>query len=82
MSNGHKYDPLVQEGLAAPRQPVAKGISAGSGHCPLRLHPRPLVRGLIQRWHQQVEVSECPGDAALLHALLGVTNSKKNSGIW
>uniref|UniRef100_A0A8B9QBE5 Cryptochrome-1 n=1 Tax=Apteryx owenii TaxID=8824 RepID=A0A8B9QBE5_APTOW len=52
--HGGERRALVPQGAAAPRQPGAAGVHPGRRHGPLRLHPRPLVRRLLQRGHQQV----------------------------
>lgn len=54
--HGGQHHPLVQEGAAAPRQPVSEGLYPRSRHPTLRLHPGPLVRRVLQCGHQQVEV--------------------------
>lgn len=56
LSDGGQHRPLVPKGAAAARQPGSDGLHPGFGHPALHLHFGPLVRGLLQRGHQQVEV--------------------------
>lgn len=54
---------LVPQGASASRQPGAAGGSARGALCALRLHPRPLVRGLLFGRNQSMEVRG-PGAAS------------------
>lgn len=62
---------LVPQRAAAPRQPRAAGGRARSALRTLRLHPGPLVRGLLLSGHQSLEVrgsragSRDPGGSGL-----------------
>ena len=58
--DGGERRALVPKGAQASRQPRPEGVHPGRRHHPLRLHPRPLVRRLLQRGDQQVAVSQNP----------------------
>lgn len=47
---------LVPQRTTAPRQPRAVSCRARGALCALRLHPRPVVRGLLVSGHQPMEV--------------------------
>lgn len=54
--DGGERRALVPKGAPASRQPRPEGVHSGGRHHPLRLHPGPLVRRLLQCGHQQVAI--------------------------
>lgn len=58
LRDGGERRALVPEGASTPRQPGATRVHRGRRHRALRLHFGPLVRGILQRGDQPVEVSE------------------------
>lgn len=54
------FGALVPQRTTAPRQPRAASCCARGALCALRLHPRPVVRGLLVCGHQPMEVRGDP----------------------